>query len=83
MAEEAARKNGLQEVKTHPGQVRWIFKFKANPFHSGRYYVDVRLYSENVQSVAAYSKRAASFDVVFPADPVNQHKNFIAMGALL
>jgi len=82
MAHEASLQNGLQDIRTQPGQRTWIFKFKGNPFHSGRYYIDVRLYAEKDQAVAAYAKRASSFDVVFQADPVNPHKNFIAMGAL-
>ena len=82
MAEMASRRNGLVESEPQKGKRQWVFNFRTNPFHSGRYHVDVRLYSKQSGELVALSKQSVNFDVVFQAEPSNPHKNFIAMGAL-
>lgn len=83
MADETLMGHGIIGSLSQINKRDWVFAFKSNPFHSGRYYVDLRLYSKQRGELVAYSKRAANFDVIFEGDTENPHKNFIAMGALL
>jgi len=83
MADDLLANQSLVGPYSEIGSRQWLFNFKHNPFHSGRYYIDVRLYLKETGELVSYSKKAVNFDVVFQDDPANPHRNFIALGALV
>lgn len=83
MAEEALSKNALAVDRESKTVTRWQFRFKSNPLHSGRYHIDVRAYRNDPRETLLHLQKLVSFDCKFAGDPVNPHKNFIALGAFL
>lgn len=83
MAEEANSHSALTVTKISSSETRWLFRFKSNPFHSGRYHIDVRAYRNDPRETLLHMQKLVSFDSRFAADPINPHKNFVALGACL
>ena len=83
MAEEANSHLALTITRTSSGETRWLFRFKSNTFHSGRYHIDVRAYRNDPRETLLHMQKLVSFDCRFAADPINPHRNFIALGACL
>ncbi|NBW83132.1 hypothetical protein EBR21_15390, partial [bacterium] len=83
MAKDAAEKGRLIVSKLDPTTTSWKFHFKSNPFHSGRYHVDLRTYRIEPFETLSHLQKLVSFDCRFDEDPANPHRNFIALGASL